>query len=137
MGWEYKDSLSSIIERRLNEIGMSLEELADKAQVPLYWLQNISTFVPGEFGDYEIGYDWVTKIAEVLNIPGGILRTALAKQEIPLPNDMPQITAREAFTTSNTNSPSTIAAHFDGDEYTEEELEEIRQFAEFVKAKRK
>ena len=31
----------------------------------------------------------------------------------------------------------TIAAHFDGDEYTEDELEEIRQFAEFVKSKRK
>lgn len=34
-------------------------------------------------------------------------------------------------------SITTIAAHFDGDEYTEEELDEIRQFAEFVKSKRK
>lgn len=33
--------------------------------------------------------------------------------------------------------PLTLAAHFDGDEYTEEELDEIRQFAEFVKNKRK
>ena len=33
--------------------------------------------------------------------------------------------------------PITLAAHFDGDEYTEEELDEIKQFAEFVKAKRK
>lgn len=33
--------------------------------------------------------------------------------------------------------PTTIAAHFDGEEYTEEELDEIRQFAEFVKNKRK
>lgn len=33
--------------------------------------------------------------------------------------------------------PRTLAAHFDGDEYTEEELDEIRQFAEFVKNKRK
>lgn len=32
---------------------------------------------------------------------------------------------------------STIAAHFDGTEFTEDELEEIRQFAEFVKNKRK
>lgn len=30
----------------------------------------------------------------------------------------------------------TLAAHFDGDEYTEDELDEIRQFAEFVKTKR-
>lgn len=34
-------------------------------------------------------------------------------------------------------TPNTIAAHFDGDEYTEEELEEIRKFAEFVKQRRK
>lgn len=35
------------------------------------------------------------------------------------------------------NEPTTLAAHFDGDEYTEDELDEIRQFAEFVKNKRK
>lgn len=35
------------------------------------------------------------------------------------------------------DQPTTIAAHFDGDEYTEAELDEIRQFAEFVKNKRK
>lgn len=33
--------------------------------------------------------------------------------------------------------PVTIAAHFDGDEYTEEELNTIREFAAFVKATRK
>lgn len=33
--------------------------------------------------------------------------------------------------------PTTLAAHFDGDEYTEEELDEIRQFAEFVKNRNK
>ena len=37
-----------------------------------------------------------------------------------------------------TNMPAvnTLAAHFDGDEYTPEELEEIRRYAEFVKSKR-
>ncbi len=35
------------------------------------------------------------------------------------------------------NEPMTIAAHFDGDEYTDAELEEIRKFVEFVKSKRK
>ena len=35
------------------------------------------------------------------------------------------------------DEPHTIAAHFDGDEYTEDELEEIRNFAAFVKSKRK
>lgn len=32
--------------------------------------------------------------------------------------------------------PTVLAAHFDGNEYTKEELDEIRQFAEFVKNKR-
>ncbi len=34
-------------------------------------------------------------------------------------------------------SPSTLAAHFDGDDYTEDELKEIYSFAEFVRNKRK
>lgn len=36
-----------------------------------------------------------------------------------------------------TKDPITLAAHFDGTEYTEEELDEIRQFAEFVKNRKK
>ena len=35
------------------------------------------------------------------------------------------------------DEPTTLAANFDGEEYTEDELNEIRQFAEFVKNKRK
>lgn len=34
------------------------------------------------------------------------------------------------------DSPTTIAAHFDGKEYTEDELEDIRAYAEFVKNRR-
>lgn len=34
-------------------------------------------------------------------------------------------------------NPTTFAAHFDGTEYTAEELDEIKQFAEFVKNRRK
>ena len=33
--------------------------------------------------------------------------------------------------------PTTLAAHFDGNDFTEEELDEIRNFAEFVKNRRK
>ena len=35
------------------------------------------------------------------------------------------------------DQPTTIAAHFDGDDFTEDELDEIRQFAEFVKNRKK
>ena len=41
------------------------------------------------------------------------------------------------WTNEVVDQPITFAAHFDGDEYTEDELDEIRQFAEFVKNKRK
>lgn len=43
----------------------------------------------------------------------------------------------EYFVDEDTHAPVTLAAHFDGDEYTEDELDEIRQFAEFVRNKRK
>ena len=35
------------------------------------------------------------------------------------------------------NEPTTLAAHFEGDEYTESEMEEIRNSAAFVKNRRK
>lgn len=35
------------------------------------------------------------------------------------------------------NPPQTLAAHFNGDEYTEEELNRIKEFAAFVKTNRK
>ena len=35
------------------------------------------------------------------------------------------------------SEPATIAAHFDGTEYTEEDLTKIKEFAAFVKAQRK
>ena len=35
------------------------------------------------------------------------------------------------------DEPQTIAAHFDGNEYTEDELSKIKEFAEFVKSSRK
>lgn len=37
----------------------------------------------------------------------------------------------------NVNEPRTMAAHFDGDEYTEEEINKIKEYAAFVKASRK
>ncbi|MEC0173012.1 helix-turn-helix transcriptional regulator [Paenibacillus graminis] len=33
--------------------------------------------------------------------------------------------------------PYTIAAHFDGDDYTEEEMQEILRYAKYIKSKRK
>lgn len=38
--------------------------------------------------------------------------------------------------TEREHKPTTIAAHHDGDKFTEEELEEIEKFKEFIKARR-
>ena len=71
-----------------------------------------STYSLYESGNREPNVQTIKKIADILNVSADEL---LGINEEPI----------------------TIAAHFDGDEYTEEELDEIRKFAEFVKAKRK
>lgn len=71
-----------------------------------------STYSLYESGSREPNVNTIKKIADFLNVSAD---TLLGLEE----------------------EPATLAAHFDGDEYTEEELDEIRQFAEFVKNKRK
>jgi len=71
-----------------------------------------STYSLYESGKREPNVDTIKKIASILNVSAD---TLLGLDDEPV----------------------TIAAHFDGNEYTENELNEIRQFAEFVKNKRK
>lgn len=71
-----------------------------------------STYSLYESGNREPNVNAIKKIADVLNVS---VDTLLGIDE----------------------EPTTMAARFDGDEYTEDELDEIRQFAEFVKNKRK
>ena len=47
------------------------------------------------------------------------------------------VTVNDMYGMSSSEQPTTIAAHFDGDEYTEEELDKIKEFAAFVKSNRK
>ena len=73
-------------------------------------------------------------------------KTAIAKVEagkVDLPQSKISSFAKALDTTTSylfsdeqIEKPTTIAAHFDGDEYTPEELDEIKAFAEFVKSKR-
>lgn len=90
------DSLSSILKSRLEEIGMTLEEVAQQSEVSLHWLQHIDSFIPGAFGPDEIGYTWITRVAETIGLPAGKLRAALARQEVPA-YEGATLTAKEAF----------------------------------------
>lgn len=76
----------------------------------------------------------IEKIAEYFNISPAYLMgwDPMSDEEI---GDVFYNSMKEEPEAKRSNT--TIAAHFDGDEYTEEELDEIRQFAEFVKSKRK
>ncbi|MDA8227598.1 MAG: helix-turn-helix domain-containing protein [Desulfitobacterium hafniense] len=77
-------SVSSIIEERLKEIGMTLPELAKKANVPLTFIKNVDDIVPDhEIDGGEQYYTYLSSIAWILGIPPSKLRVAFARQEIP------------------------------------------------------
>ena len=95
-------------------------------------------------------YGSMKKFSEVIEMPwttlDSILKRGVANSNISnvlkitreLQIDAEKLVDGEIVSsTNNISEPITIAAHFDGDEYTEDELDEIRQFAEFVKNKRK
>ena len=91
---------------------MSQQELADalgisKSSINMY-----------ERGERQPNFEVLEAIADFFNV------------------DIDYLLGRTNKTTKIIN-PNTIAAHFDGDEYTPEELDEIKAFAEFVKSKRK
>ena len=71
-----------------------------------------STYSLYESGKREPNVDTIKKIASTLNVSADML-LGIDEQS------------------------NTLAAHFDGDEYTDDEINEIKQFAEFVKNRKK
>jgi hypothetical protein len=70
---------------------MSPADLAEKAEVQLQFLLNLDVIDPDEH-DYSL----IVKVAKALDLPPGILRAALARQEAPA-YDGPRSTAAEDF----------------------------------------
>lgn len=88
-----------------------------------------------------------TSLAEMVGYKD---KTAIAKVEagkVDLPQSKITAFAKALNTTTSYlfgdsteiayEEPHTIAAHFDGDEYTEDEINKIKEFAAFVKSSRK
>jgi transcriptional regulator with XRE-family HTH domain len=132
------EAVSSIIEERLEVLGITKAELVEQAGIPksLYWLENIDTYVPGELGGpNDIAYRWITKIAEVLDLPAGQLRAALARQEVPT-SYAPQSTPEEDFAepyedevrSDNSAKIRTIAAHLEGKDLTPQKMKLLEQY---------
>ena len=108
---DISEKMQDIMERmktRREELNMSYQTLSEKVGISKSTLQR-----------YETGFiknmpvDKLEDIANALNVSPSYLMGW------------------------DSEKPTTLAAHFDGDEYTEDELEEIRQFAEFVKNRKK
>lgn len=101
---------------------------------------NLKTLIIQEYGSLK-------KFTEIIDMPwttlNSILNRGVANSNITnvlkitreLGLDAEKLVDGEIYKSSS--EPTTLAAHFDGDEYTEDELDEIRQFAEFVKNRRK
>ena len=143
-------SFSDRLKEARNKAGRTQKQLADELKV-----------TPAMIAQYETGkrkpkQDTLSKIAEALHLsygyaPNGepyfycFVDTVQHGDENEKFNEYQY---KDAMASNSDGEPSnpiakpepaiaTIAAHFDGDEYTEEELEQIRQFAEFVKSQRK
>lgn len=102
----------SVLKSLRNEKGLTQGELAEKLNI------SRSTIGMYENGSREPDYETLEAIADYFNV------------------DIDYLLGRTNKTTKIIE-PYTIAAHFDGDEYTEAELEKIKEFAAFVKASRK
>ncbi len=72
------ESISCLIEDRLEELDMKLEELAKQAGVTLSYINQLENRIPTQND-----YDLIIRIAKVLKVHPGPLRAALARQEPP------------------------------------------------------
>lgn len=98
------------IEEYKRKLGMTTSELAEKSGVPKGTLDKI---LSGVTKDPKL--ETLKSIAHVLGL---------------------SLDDFDDFNKENDNI-HTLAAHFDGEDYTDEEIKEIIRFADFVKNKRK
>jgi len=133
-------SIFALIESRLSELNMSIEDLEKAMELPQGMIESLDSFPPAPW-DYESG-ELIDQLAKALKMDPKKLSAAYARQEPPV-YDGPALSPAEAFgefqnhfTNEKSDEPETIAAHHDGEEWTEEELEEIERFKEFIRMKR-
>lgn len=101
---------SEIIKRLIDKTGLSMRAFAEKANIPNTTLHSMLTRGIGN-----ASVDNVIKVCKALNIT---------------------VEDLERMANSNSDDIQTIAAHHDGEDWTEEELAEIEKFKEFIRMKR-
>lgn len=102
------DKFNENLKKARIQKGITQKELAEKIGVAK------STYSLYESGNREPNVQNIKKIADILDV-----------------------SADELLGINDSVDTEILAAHFNGDEYTEEELDEIKAFAAFVRSKRK
>ncbi|GCA66053.1 hypothetical protein KGMB01110_04890 [Mediterraneibacter butyricigenes] len=101
------DQRAKLLRNLMEEQNMKVSDIVKRSGLPYSTVKAIL-----ERGAEKAGYVNVCKICNALGISADELERMVADQNY---------------------EPTTLAAHFDGDDYTEDELDEIKQFAQFVK----
>ena len=96
-----------------DKVGLSQKDLTDRLSI------NRSTYARYETSSTQPDYDTLNKLADFFGVTTDYL-----------------LGRSDQKTSSDDYEIETIAAHHDGEEWTEEELEEIARFKEFVRMKR-
>lgn len=87
-------SAGALIENRLTELGMTMEDLSEQTKIPLQNLQNLDNAQPGPW-DYEKG-GLIERVSTALGMDPKELRVAYTRQEPPT-YDGPATSVEDAF----------------------------------------
>lgn len=112
--------IKDLIKKRRIELGMTMKELGDAVGVSE---ATISRYESGQIANMK--RTTIIALSKVLGIPTAHFIDCGNEEPI---NDTIQ---------NKSYVPETIAAHFEGKEFTEEDLSDIARFIDFVASKRK
>lgn len=107
----------------IDNTGLSMRAFSEKAGIP-----NTTLYSMLERGIGKASVDNVIKVCKALGI------TIEQLQDMAKNNNLIPIVGKKD---KSLNQIETLAAHFEGDEFTEEDLDDIENFIKYVKSKRK
>lgn len=116
--------LGSNIKKILQEKNITIKELSEKTGISVNTLYAIT-----KRDSKSANIETLIKISQALDVP---INTLVDDGVLSLTNSMLELYGND----SNIKEVNTLAAHFEGEEFTDEEIEEIMNFVEFVKNKR-
>lgn len=111
---EIKMTVANNLKKYRQEKNLTQKQLAEELSLKLGIDLKHNTISSWENGTNSIDTSMLKAICDILGIDINII-----------------------YGVENIKEPTTIAAHFDGEEYTEEEMREILEYAKYIKSKRK